>query len=142
MNIITRDFGEIEINEEDIITFTQPVIGFDDYKKFVILHDEDTPKQIAWIQSVEEAGLCFIVVDPFTTVSDYKFNYPESVKQYLGDGEYEVWLIMVVSDDVKKSTVNLKSPILVNPGSRTAMQLILEEDYPIRYPLFEKKGDK
>ena len=42
MNIITRDFGEIEINEEDIITFTQPVIGFDDYKKFVILHDEDT----------------------------------------------------------------------------------------------------
>ena len=62
MNIITRDFGEIEINEEDIITFTQPVIGFDDYKKFVILHDEDTPKQIAWIQSVEEQAYALLLL--------------------------------------------------------------------------------
>jgi len=142
MKIITRDFGEIEINEEDIITFSQPVIGFDDYKKFVFLHDEDTSRQIAWIQSVEEAGLCFIVVDPTTTISDYKFELPEHTKRVLGDGEYDVWLVMVVSDDIKKSTVNLKSPILVNPEKSSAMQLVLEEDFPIRYPLFNKEGDK
>ena len=143
MNIITRDFGEIKINKEDIITFTQPIIGFDDYKKFIILHDEDTSRQIAWSQSIEESELCFIVIDPSTTVRDYKnkFNLPESVKRYLGEGEYEFWLIMVVSDDIKQSTINLKSPILINPENRLAMQLVLEEDLPIRYPLFDRTGD-
>ena len=37
MKIKTRDYGEIDINEDDILTFVEPIFGFEEYKKFVFL---------------------------------------------------------------------------------------------------------
>ena len=48
-----------------------------------------------------------------------------------------MWLVMVVADNFGESTVNLKSPIIVNLDERRAAQMIAEEDYTIRYRLFE-----
>ena len=31
MKILTRDFGEVEINEEDIFTFDEKIFGFEEY---------------------------------------------------------------------------------------------------------------
>ena len=33
MKIFTKNFGEIQISEDDVITFEQPIFGFDEYKK-------------------------------------------------------------------------------------------------------------
>ena len=33
MIIKTRDFGEIEIDEKEIVTFKCPVLGFDEFTK-------------------------------------------------------------------------------------------------------------
>jgi len=53
-----------------------------------------------------------------------------------------MWLVMVVAEDFKESTVNLKSPIIVNLDERRAAQFIAEEDYTIRYKLFEKTKEE
>lgn len=139
MIIQTRDFGEIEINKNDIMKFISPIIGFDEYTEFVFLYEEDGNKQYAWLQSVEEKDLCFIVINPDAAVSDYDVVISKETKKILGDGKYDAWLIMVVADDLKKSTVNLKSPVLVNPNNNTAAQIMLDADLPIRYPLFDKE---
>jgi flagellar assembly factor FliW len=44
----------------------------------------------------------------------------------------------VIQEDIMKSTVNLKSPVAVNWGTGFGAQVILEGDYPVRYPLMEE----
>lgn len=140
MKINTRDFGEIDINEEDIIAFVNPVIGFATYSKYVFLYEDGSDQQFARLQSVEEPMVCFIVCNPFVVKPDYKYTLPDSVKKILGEGSYDAWLVTVVTEDIKKSTVNMKSPIIVNPVTKQALQLVLDDDYEIRYPLFPEKG--
>ena len=48
MKIETRDFGTIEIGEEKIYHFTQPLFGFEQYTDFVVLHDEEIGGSIVW----------------------------------------------------------------------------------------------
>ncbi len=141
MNIQTRDFGEIEITENDIITFDGKIYGFEEYSKFVMLYDDDFEGEYVWLQSVEEAGLCFIMANP-KLVSNYNPNFETEAKKILGEGNLEYWLMMVVKEDIGQSTVNLKSPVVINTDNHKAMQLILEENYPIKHYLFQNKKEE
>ena len=137
MKVKTRDFGEVEVNTEDIISFEQKIFGFDRYTDFIMLYDDEFNGEYAWLQSVEEPELCFIIANPELLIKDYDPGYPPEVKSVLGSGTYEKWLIMVVKESIEDSTVNLKSPIIVNFEKHKAMQVILEDEYPVRYRLFD-----
>lgn len=141
MNIQTRDFGEVEITENDIITFDEKIYGFEEYSHFVMLYDDDFNCEYVWLQSVEEPELCFIMANP-ALISDYQPKYKNEAEKMLGKGNFEYWLMMVVSDDIKNSTVNLKSPVIINIDNHKAMQLILEEDYPVKYYLFQNEKEE
>ena len=41
MKVDTKYFGEIEIGEEKILHFPQGLFGFDEYKDFTILYDNE-----------------------------------------------------------------------------------------------------
>ena len=134
LKILTRDFGEVEISEDDVITFTEPIFGFKDYSRFAVLTEESIGPDFAWLQSVEDASVCFILVNPSTVVGQYNPVLPKRVAEPM------FWLVAVLRDTLEKSTVNLKSPIVINPVSKSAAQVILEDDLPIRYPLMGSKG--
>ncbi|MEG2144617.1 MAG: flagellar assembly protein FliW [Oscillospiraceae bacterium] len=57
-----------------------------------------------------------------------------------GENPMHVFLIAVIPKNFKDATVNLKSPLVFSYESGLAAQVILESDYPIRYPLFKKEG--
>lgn len=140
MKLITRDFGEIEIDEREIITFASPIFGFEDYLRFVFLYQEDVSRTLVWLQSVDQPEICFILVDPELVAENYLPTIPLSVEKLLGEGEYMCWLVAVLREPFEASTVNLKSPIVVNPVSKRAVQVILEQELPMKHPLL-KKGD-
>ncbi len=137
MKYETKNFGEVEIEESETVTFKQAIFGFEDYRKFVFIHSEEIGSHITWLQSLDDAGLCFILIDPSSLSPAYSPKLPSSIEQILGDGEYICWVIAVVPDDFEKTTVNLKSPIIVNPATRLAAQIMLDQDYPIRFPLMK-----
>ncbi len=141
MLLKTRDFGEIEINEADIIEFKMPIFGFESYCRYVFLHEESLGEHLVWLQSVEEPDLCFILVNPDLVTESYDPKMPKSVREALGPGDLMCWLIMVVKEDFERSTVNLRSPIVVNPATRTAAQIILEESYAIQHPIISRKEE-
>ena len=141
MKILTRDFGEIEISETDIVTFETPILGFDEYKKFIFIFDDTVGSEIAWLQSAEEPGLCFILANSVLAKRDYSVKISDDAAQKLGGGAYDIWFVMVAAEEMTKSTVNLRSPVLVNRAVNKAVQFLAEDDFPIRYPLFEK-GEK
>lgn len=136
MIIKTRDFGEVEIAEEDIIEFVDPILGFEGLRHYTILYSPDEIEGFAWLQSTEDVEACFIVSMPEILQEKYSPAIPAEVLESLGKGETMLWLVTVVCENYLESTVNLKSPIVVNLSTRKASQVVLEQDYPIRRPLF------
>ena len=139
MKIKTRDFGQIEIPESEIYHFTQPLFGFEEYTDFVILHDDEIGENIVWLQSVQEPGLCFILVDPSGMSDIFEPELPDGSEKLLGDGICLCWVVAVVPQNFKDTSVNLKSPIFINTETHLGAQIMLEKDYPVRY-FFLKEG--
>ena len=141
MKLFTRDLGEIEIDEKDIVTFTGPIFGFEKSRRFVFLYQEEIVENFIWLQSVEEPELCFILVQPDLITDHYQPQLPKEAKTLLGDGDWMCWLIVSLREPFQDSTVNLRSPIVVNPELRQAAQFVLEGNLPIRHPLV-REGEK
>lgn len=144
MNIATRDFGNIDINEQDILIFSKGIPAFEEYHRYVLIHYPHEDIAPMWLQCVDNSSLCFIVFDPFLFVPNYlpavsEADFKELMAQTAEDLRY--FVISVIPEDAKKSTVNLKSPLVVNVKNNRALQCILESDYPVRYPLLSEKGE-
>lgn len=146
MKINTRDFGEFEVSNESIIKFVQPLYGFEEFTDYVIIQDDNAPDSIAWLQSAENSELCFILASSnmISGTENYRKRIPaeELSKINSENDEFEIWFVMVVKDSLAESTVNLKSPVVINPANQSAMQIILEDDLPVRFHAFnEGKGE-
>lgn len=138
MKIKTRDFGIIDILQQDIITFKEPILGFDDTEYTIITVDE-IGSNFIFLQSTKNEDVCFILVNP--TIYSYEYSpdiLPCHKKELniINDSDMVLWNIGVIYDDFKKSTVNLKSPILININEKLASQIILEENYPLKSPIY------
>lgn len=144
MTIETRDFGSIEISEEGILTFRLPILGFEKEEQFVILYDDEVGDSLAWLQSVNSRDVCFIIIDPSLLLEAYAPAITPAVLETLGSGSAQQDIVfrclVVIPKQAGDATVNLKSPLVINPAKKLAAQVILDEDYPIRAPL-KKTGE-
>jgi flagellar assembly factor FliW len=143
MIIHTRDFGETEIDETKIIQFPDGVFAFEDNKRFIFLFPLGENKYPCWMQSVDDEDLCFIVYNPYDIIKDFILD-EETLETELDVGEntaVSVFSIAVIPEDYLKTTINIKSPVVVNLDTKTGKQVILPDDYPIRFPIFSGKGD-
>lgn len=140
MIVKTRDFGEQDISEDKIISFPNGIFAFEDEHRFVMLSPLGDDVYPAWLQSVDNENLCFIVFDPCQIVSDYSVTADEeslAAAQLGKDPQPHYLTLAVVPEDYKDTTVNLKSPILVNTERMLAAQTIAAENYPIKFPIFK-----
>lgn len=144
MVVETRDFGTVEIEDEKIIHFPEGIPGFDEYKDYVVLYDNDGEKEelFAWLQCVTEQSLAFPIVNPYQIMEDYHPLIEDDLLGPLGeftDDDLLVFLLATVPADVKKTSVNMKAPLLINTLNRQAMQVIVEnEEYEIKHMLIEE----
>lgn len=142
MIIKTRDFGEEEISEEVIIDFPNGVYAFEENHRFVLLSPCGENKYPMWLQSIDDQNLCFIVFDPREFVPDYSIELDEETKALLdADGaELDLLCMAVVPNEYINTTLNLKSPIVINSASKKGVQVIAAENYPLKFPAFKKEG--
>ncbi|KAF5039585.1 Flagellar assembly factor FliW [anaerobic digester metagenome] len=141
MNIKTRDFGYIAVNEEDEITFTCGMYGFEEYKKYVIL--KDSPEDdVMYLQSLENSDLSFVLIDPYAVATGFDPSVNEEDLKDLetaSESELRFLVIAIIKEEIKDSVVNLKSPIALNPKTRKAKQVILQNSYPLRYNILQEE---
>lgn len=142
MIIKTRDFGEEEISEEVIIDFPNGIYAFEEDHRFVLLSPCGEDKYPMWLQSVDNPNLCFIVFDPREFVSDYSVELDKETTALIdGRGaELDFLCMAVVPDEYINTTINLKSPIVINSAAKKGVQVIAAENYPLRFPAFKKEG--
>lgn len=144
IKINTRDFGEIEVDENDKISFSTGMYGFEAYKSFVILKEEPDD-DVMFLQSLDNADLSFVLIDPFSIIKTYEPHLNEEDLTALDvktEAELKFLVIAIIKENIKDSVVNLKSPIAINPSSRAAMQVILQNSYPLRYKLAVAEEDE
>lgn len=142
MIIKTRDFGEEEISENVIIDFPNGVYAFEENKRFVLLSPCGEDKYPMWLQSVDNPNLCFIVFDPKEFVPDYSVELDRETKELLeaDSEELDLLCMAVVPDEYINTTLNLKSPIVINSKAKKGVQVIAAENYPLKFPAFKKEG--
>lgn len=142
MKAATRLFGEIEIDESKIITFEDGIIGFPDMKKFTLIFDEEKEGRpsISCLQSMDEPEIAFPVMDPLFVCETYNPSVEEELLKNLGtikEDNLYVLVTVTVPQNIKELAVNLKAPIVINTDTRKASQIIVEDDLPVRYRIYE-----
>lgn len=138
MELITSRFGTLEVDPAAVLTFTQPIIGFQEYRRFVLL--PGPPESVVrWLQSTDSGDLAFLLMDPRQVAPEYHVNLPAHELTELAvssEEELEVYTLLVVPDDPARIRTNLKAPVLINPRQRLGKQTILDRsDYPIQFLL-------
>lgn len=147
MLVNTRIFGEIDIDEGKIVEFSNGIIGFPDLKHFAVVYDEEKKGQnrISYLQSIENGEFALPVMNPTVIKEDYNPYVDDELLKPLGTLSPDNICVLVtvkVPSDIRDITVNLKAPIIINVDERKGGQLIIEDDYPVRFPIFDILQEK
>lgn len=142
MNINTKVFGEIIVDDEKIIHFPSGIIGFPELTDFALVHDEEKGiGAIHWLQSVQEPGFAMPVMDPLIVCPDYNPEVDDELLKPVGEIDPEELLVLVtvtVPGDLTRMSVNLKGPIIINAAEKKACQVIIEgERYIVKFPIYD-----
>lgn len=139
MHCRSTRFGSFDIQDENVLTFPTGLLGFPDSQRFVIL-DHDTDAPFKWLQSLDEPGLAFVIIDPTLFHAAYNVDISsEALAEVKGTEQDELILsvlLTIPSDDPTGITGNLRGPLLMNARTKLCKQLVLSDEYPTRYPLF------
>ena len=147
MQIKTKVFGEIIIDDDKIIHFPKGIIGFPDLTEFTLVHDEEKgTDSIHWLQSIQEPAFAMPVMDPLIVCPDYNPEADDELLNILGEIVPEELLVLVtvtVPKDLTQMSVNLKGPIVINAAEKKALQVIVEGDeYQVKFPIYDILNQK
>lgn len=141
MNITTKLFGEISVDESKLIKFVNGIVGFPNLTDFLLIHDSDGNGNVRWMQSIQEPAFAMPVIDPLTVKSDYNPTIEDELLKPLGNVTQDNMLVLVtitVPREIEKMSVNLKAPFVINGDNLMASQIIIEDDaYEVKYPIYE-----
>lgn len=140
MVIKTRIFGEVTIDDEKMINFPNGIVGFPELTDFALIHDAEKGNQggIRWLQSVQEPNFAMPVVDPLVIRTDYNPSVDDELLKVIGEGDNLLVLVTItVPSDLKKMSINLKAPLVVNVDTRKAVQVVLEDDFPVKFQIYD-----
>lgn len=143
MKIKTSRFGEIEIDEELCFEMVNPILGYEDEKKFILIEHREN-SNFKWFQSIKTPELAFAVTFAGFFGIDYSFELPDDVQELLKIAKSEdilsLNIVVIPHENPKASTINLLAPLVFNINTRKGAQIILSDpNFKIDHPLFEKE---
>ncbi|WP_238408599.1 flagellar assembly protein FliW [Pimelobacter simplex] len=123
-----------------VIELAHPMPGFPDDARFALVRlDEDGV--LHGFRSLDSQDLQFVVVPPAPFYPDYALDLDDETVTELGIDESSaadvlVLLVVRAGATLADTTVNLRAPLVVNPATRRASQVILDDaDLPLAAPL-------
>lgn len=142
MQINTKHFGSIEIDEKGIISFSQGIPGFDNYNKYILLGSNDDKSPFQWLQCIDNTDLAFAVANPFVIKKDYEIDIPDNAVEELeitSPDDVITLSIVVVPEDINKISMNLKAPLIINSKTKKGKQIVLDTDaYTVRHYIIDE----
>ncbi|MPM27920.1 Flagellar assembly factor FliW [bioreactor metagenome] len=124
------------------LQFTQGLLGFEEISQYTLQHKGDSP---VW-ELTASSGVSprFVLFEAAAVADRYAPTLPKEalvILQAESEEELSFFAVAVVPDDISKTTVNLRSPIVMNIKAGLAAQIVLESTgYPMRHPVFPTEG--
>lgn len=138
MKFISKVHGEMQYEENNIITFNKGIPGFNELKKFILL-DLQEYEPFKLLQSLEDDEISLIVTSPYEFFNEYEIKLSdETIKNLKIDSPEQVMILTTVTlnSDVKKITTNLQGPIVINTSNNFGEQIVLDNSkYKVKSPL-------
>lgn len=128
MKILTKRFGLVEVDPSKVLTFPEGLIGFSEYKDYLVIDLEGGDGCLKLLQSLDEPALEFVILEPRGVFLDYDpVLYPNDLAGLQVSSPDELMLLVVVTvpKDVRKMTANLQAPLVVNPKKRLGKQVVV-----------------
>ena len=142
VKVKTRPYGEIEVDDRQIVDFPEGILGFDDEKKFVMLDTDDENSPFKWLQSYREPDLVFIIIQPIDFMTEYELVISQSdinAVRAESANELLVFAIVTIPNDPNEMTANLQGPIIINPKTRLGKQAIsLSDKYVVKHKIMDE----
>jgi flagellar assembly factor FliW len=127
------------LSETVIFNFPDGIPAFENSKRFVILLNPNI-KPFIYLRSLDIDDLGFVCVDPFLVCRGYSVNIPGKDLSLLGiktPASAFILSMVTVDKDPQKTTCNLLAPVIINIENLSGRQVILEDNYPVRYRIWE-----
>jgi flagellar assembly factor FliW len=122
----------------DALMFPGGLVGCADWKRFVLISDEATPLQLAYMQSLDDPNIALVVTNPSQLDPNYAAPLSLEDRADLGladDTQPLVYCTLTVRGD-GWLTANLLGPLVVNPLTGTGKQLVLvDSGYSTQFPV-------
>lgn len=140
MKIRTTRFGEIEINQQDIIHFKEGILGFEQYKNFTIVDPNDTTL-IMWMQCIDSPQIAFPIIEPQIFKQDYcPVLMPADMNsvELTQPNDARVYTILTIPADFTLMNANMKAPIIINIKKNIARQIVLQDNkLVVKYEMYK-----
>jgi flagellar assembly factor FliW len=130
MTVETTRFGSIEVDENTLITMPSGLPGFEKRTRFCLVRHR-AGQNFQWLQSVEEPGLAFVVVDPSGYFESYEVEIGDSDVERLGLEDARdalVLAIVTIRNGGAVITANLAAPIVINSKNNIGAQVVLQNE--------------
>lgn len=146
MKIETTRFGTVEIPEEKVISTPHGLLGFPDKGRFCIFQQKEG-SPFFWYQSLDDPALAFVMTNPWLFKPDYQVDLEPAIQAMGWDGKADqvplkCYVILTIPRGApERMTANLMGPLVLNPSTREAVQIVLSnETYSHQYPLLKQKA--
>lgn len=135
MELFTTRFGPVCVEEEDVITFSNGLIGMEPCRRWALLADSQNAS-LGWLQSVDRDDLALAVVSPRRFVPDYRIRIARRDLDPLALVSPRGAQVLVILSQIGDTlALNLKAPLVMNIDTRQGRQIVAKDDHSVQYML-------
>jgi flagellar assembly factor FliW len=118
------------------LEFIEPIPGLEPLRRFTLRPVEDCP-ELFTLRSVDTPQTRLFLLDPSAFFPEYRPEVDDELLARLApEGSAPVVLVVLrPGSEGAPHTANLLAPVLVNATAGTAVQAVLDADWPLRAPL-------
>ncbi len=145
LEINSKPYGKVTVSKDQLITFTDGILGFENLKEYYLLDRDEGP--FYWLQSVDVTEIAFIIINPMYFKADYRLELSQKDFKDIDlysekDIEENTLLFVIVTippDNPKNMTANLLGPIIINKLNKKGKQaLSLNNEYNTRHNILDE----
>lgn len=130
MKISTTRFGDLTVEEKDILVFNEGILGFEKLRKFFVVDPGDNTL-IMWLQSTEDTSVAFPIIEPKIFDPEYIVKLlPSELKSLELENlsSARIYSILTIPSDITQMSANMKAPIVINATNGLSRQIVLQDN--------------
>jgi flagellar assembly factor FliW len=130
--MITRQFGKVEFEEDAILHFPAGLPGFESRTRFLLM--ERAP--LIALQSLDTPDLCFLAMPVEAIQPDYQLAMTPEDQRTLSLTAPPLSLAILSATTAGNWTANLLAPVVINREARRALQAVRADSrYSHQHPI-------